>query len=372
MTMPVLQQLELFRTYVSPEAIERVNQVLRSGWLSEGRVVKEFEEALTKRLGFVNPVAVNSGTSALHLALVIAGVGPGDEVILPAQTFIATGLAVLMQQAKPVFVDINPTTGNLDPAAAARAITPRTKAIMAVHWAGYPCELQELNAIADRAGIPVIEDAAHALGATYQGQPIGSVSRFTAFSFQAIKHLTTGDGGALCCRNDADANTAMARRWFGVDRLNSRPSELGERIYDIRNVGYKYHMNDLAAAVGVGNLEGFDQRLARRQAIGAFYRQQLARVSGLELLQLASNRTHAYWLLTILVERREEFIRKLAESGIPASVVHLRIDRNTVFGGLQDLPGQQEFDARQVSLPVHDGLTDDDAARVVQAIRAGW
>jgi len=372
MTMPVLQQMELFRTHVSPEAIKRATQVLRSAWLSEGRVVKEFEDALAKRLGLLNPVAVNSGTSALHLALALAGVGPGDEVILPAQTFIATGSVVLMQHAQPVFVDVDPLTGNIDPAAVARAITPRTKAIMAVHWAGYPCELQELNAIADCAGIPVIEDAAHALGATYQGRPIGSVSRFTAFSFQAIKHLTTGDGGALCCRHDADAKIALARRWFGIDRIDSRPSELGERIYDITHVGYKYHMNDLAAAVGVGNLEGLDHRLARRQAIGACYRRQLAQTPGIELLRLATDRTHAYWLFTLLVERREEFIRKLAESGIPASVVHLRIDRHSVFGGMRELPGQQQFDARQVALPIHDGLTDDDIARVVEAIRAGW
>ena len=365
--------MDFFHTHISPRSIELATQVLQSGWVSEGRMVKEFEAALAARLGLCNPVAVNSGTSALHLALAIAGVGPGDEVILPAQTFVATGLVILMQGATPVFADIDPLTGNISPASIAEKITPRTRAIMPVHWGGYPCDLDEINAIAEQHGLAVIEDAAHALGAIYKGRPVGAISRFTVFSFQAIKHLTTGDGGALCCTNEADARAAFARRWFGIDRANSQPSILGERVYDIGAVGYKYHMNDLAAAVGLGNLEDFPQRLARRQQIGAYYREQLSNVPGLQLLRLDNDRTHAYWLFTILVEWREDFIRKLAEHEIPASAVHLRIDHNSVFGGIRDdLPGQAVFNERQVAIPVHEGLDAEDIERIVEVIHSGW
>jgi perosamine synthetase len=365
--------MDFFSTHISSLAVRLATEVLESGWVSEGKMVREFELQLSSRLGLANPVALNSGTSALHLALSLAGVGPGDEVILPAQTFVATGLVILMQRAKPVFADIDPMTGNISPDAIRAKITERTKAIMPVHWGGYPCDMDEINTIAAENGMLVVEDAAHALGATYKGRPIGAISRFTALSFQAIKHLTTGDGGALCCLDAEDADRARTCRWFGIDRAGSKPSILGEREYDISEVGFKYHMNDLAASVGLGNLEDFAQRLARRQQVGAFYREQLANVPGLKLLRSDKDRTHAYWLFTVLVERREDFIRALASRGIPASVVHLRIDHNTIFGGIrEDLPGQSEFNQRQVSLPVHEALKEADVERVARTIREGW
>ena len=169
-----------------------------------------------------------------------------------------------------------------------------------------------------------------------------------------------------------NAAAARALRWFGIDRAGSRPSPLGEREYDLRAAGYKYHMNDLAAAVGLGNLQNFPQRLARRQRIGAHYREALANVPGLQLLRLDPDRTHAYWIFTVLVEQRESFIRELAEQGIPASVVHRRIDRNTLFGSPEQLPGQERFDAYQVSIPVHEGLSDAEVERIVSVIHMGW
>jgi perosamine synthetase len=307
------------------------------------------------------------------LALVLSGIGHEDEVIMPAQTFVATGLAVSMQGARPVFADIQGDSGNIDPRSIPAKITERTKAIIAVHWGGYPCDLSEISAIAHRHDLVLLEDAAQALGATYNGRPIGSISRFTAFSFQAIKHLTTGDGGALCCGNAGDADEAFVKRWFGIDRANSVPSILGERTYDIQSLGYKYHMNDVAAAIGLGNLSDFGPRLARRQEIGAFYRERLTNVAGLELLRIKPDRTHAYWLFTVLVERRQDFIRKLKLNGVPASVVHLRIDRNTVFGGVRDdLTAQSEFDNRQIAIPLHERLSDEQIERIASLIRGGW
>jgi perosamine synthetase len=278
-----------------------------------------------------------------------------------------------MQGAVPVFADIDSLTGNILPDSIAEKITPRTKAIMPVHWGGYPCDLDEINALASKHGIVVIEDAAHALGATYKGRPIGAISRLTAFSFQAIKHLTTGDGGALCCLEERDAHIAFTQRWFGIDRASSKPSILGERVYDIISVGYKYHMNDLSAALGLGNLEDFFERLLRRQEIASIYRQQLQGVMGLQLLKLEEDRTSAYWLFTMLVERREDLIRKLAGQGIPASVVHLRIDHNSVFGGIkEDLPGQSEFNEKQVAIPIHENLTEEEIEYIIVCIKEGW
>ena len=365
--------MNFHQTRITAAAVERATAVLRSGWVNEGPVVREFEQRLAETLGFVNPVALNSGTSALHLALVLAGVGPGDEVILPAQTFIATGLVVLMQAAVPVFADIDACTGNISPASIRERITPRTKAIIMVHWGGYPCDIDEINRIGREQGIAVIEDAAHALGAQHRGRPVGAISRFTAFSFQATKHLTTGDGGALCCLDPTEAAAARARRWFGIDRSQVRANAIGAREADISELGFKYHMNDIAAAVGLGNLEEFPARLARRRAIAARYREGLRGVPGLTLLRADPDRDPAWWLFTLLAERRDDFVAKLRAEGIPASVVDLGIDRNSVFGGpRKDLRQQRYFDEHHVAIPVHDGLTDEEVDHLVVAIRSGW
>ncbi len=373
MSAPASPPLSLFHTHVSEAAISRVTEVLRSGWLNEGAVVKEFEQGLTQTLGIVNPVALNSGTAALHLALVVAGIGPGDEVILPAQTFLATGTVIVQQGATPVFADIDPRTGNIDPRSVRAKITPRTKALVPVHWGGYPCDMDELSAIAREASLVVIEDAAHALGATYRGKAIGAISRFTTFSFQAIKHLTTGDGGALACATETDTRDAVARRWFGIDRALVQKTLIGARGYDVAHLGFKYHMNNVAAALGVGNLADFPQRLSRRRAIVRHYRTALAGVPGLELLESKDDRENACWLFMLLVERREDFVRRLAGAGIAATVVDLRIDSNSVFGGLTpDLPGQVAFGEREIAIPVHEGLSDADVERIVQTVRSGW
>lgn len=364
--------VKFFHTHISPRAVELASETLRSGFVSEGELARRFESALAFQLGLVNPVTVNSGTSALHLALVVAGVGPGDEVILPAQTFVASGLAVLMCGAVPVFADIQPQTGNIDPWSVSQKITSRTKAVMPVHWAGYPCDMDEILSLAEAAGLTVIEDAAHALGATYKGRKVGALSRFTAFSFQAIKHLTTGDGGALCCRDEDDHAEARRRRWFGIDRERDLPSVLGERQYNLSHLGFKYHLNDLAAAVGLGNIPDIHSILARHRQIAAFYRRELGGLPGLTHLELRTDRESAHWIYTMLVERREDFVAAMTTRGIPTGVVHQRIDRNAIFGGAGRLDGQEFFDGRQIALPIHVGLADENLAVIVQGIRDGW
>lgn len=365
--------MNFFNTHISEKSVQLASDALKSTYVSAGELADKFEKELEDELGLLNPVTLNSGTSALYLALAVAGVKPGDEVIVPAQTFIATGLSVLMHYAKPVFTDIQYRTGNIDPDSIRQKINDKTKAIIPVHWGGYPCDLDEINEIARENNLAVIEDAAHALGSTYRGKPIGAISRFTTFSFQAIKHLTTVDGGALCCINEDDCYQAKRRRWFDIDRDNARPSILGEREYDATHVGYKLHMNDLSAAIGLGNLAEFPANLKRRQEIAARYRNELKDASGIELLDYKNDRMCAYWLFTMLVEKREDFILALQSKGVPASVVHLRIDKNSIFGGITpDLPNQERFNERQVSIPVHNGLTDSDVDLVVNAIKEGW
>lgn len=365
--------MEFFHTTVSDAALSKVTEVLRSGFLNEGDVVKEFETNLADYIGCSRIITTNSATAALFLCLKRLGIGPGDEVIIPPQTFIATGLVVLHSGAKPVFADIDAETGNISPEAIRAKITPRTKAVMPVHWGGEPCEMSAINAIADEHGLAVIEDAAHAFGAEYYGKRIGTVSRFTCFSFQAIKGMTTGDGGAIALTSDEDIDALLRLRWFGMKKGEAPVSEIGERSIDVSVPGYKYHMNNIAAAIGVGNLEGYPDRLTRRRAIADQYMQSLAQISGLRLRRSNTATPSACWLFPVLVDDRLNFCRALKSRQVPVTVVDRRIDKHSVFGGLTpDLPGAEKFDREQIHIPIHEGLTDADVDQVIGAIKAGW
>lgn len=365
--------IPVFNTYIAPSAFDKVREALQSTFLSEGRLVKEFEKGLTSELGCIHPVALNSGTSALHLAVVLAGVGPGDEVICPAQTFVATSLVVSQERAVPVFADIQYDTGNIDPASIRNRISKRTKAIIAVHWGGYPCDMDEIHAIAREHNLVVIEDAAHAPGAEYKGKKVGSISDITCFSFQAIKHITTGDGGAICCLDPEKAHASTVRRWFGIDRANSPVTHVGERDYNITEVGYKYHLNDYGAALGLANLEGFNQRLEKRRQLAALYRKSLAGVPGLRLFEAREDRKSAYWLFGMHVENRDGFIQALKDWGVTASVIHQGIDRNDIFGGKKpELVNQRKFDDTQIHIPIHDALNQEDVEYIIDVIKKGW
>lgn len=367
------RRINMFRVNMYDEAVARAVAVLRSGFIGEGPVVKELEASFSKVSGARWNLAVNSGTSALHLAVILAGVDASDEVITTAQTMMATSHAILMQRATPVFADIQLATGNIDPQDIEHRITERTKALLVVHWAGYPCDMDEIKEIADRHGLVVLEDAAHAIGATYRGRPIGSISPITCFSFQAIKHVTGGDGGMLSLSRESDKTEASRLRWFGIDRDMRKPNLLGEPEWDVTQLGFKYHMNDIAAAIAVGNLTHLPEILARHRQISQSYRSALAHVPGLSLLESKPDRESSAWMFTVLVERRLDFLRMLQSHGVFASVVHLRIDRNSIYGGeRRDLPNLERFTEMHVSLPVHTGLTDDDVQYVVAAIRQGW
>lgn len=368
-----METIRMFEPWVSASARARVAHVLETGRISQGPIVDEFEREFEKRLGVKGAVAVNSCTSALHLALSLAGVGRGDEVITTAQTFIATSLAILHMGAEPVFADIDYLTGNLDPADVEARITDRTKAILLVHWGGRPCNMTDISAIAQRHDLEVIEDAAHSLGASDHGKPVGAISRFTCFSFQAIKHLTTGDGGMLLVPAPNDCEQARRLRWHGIDRSKRRPSLLGEAGWDVAEPGFKYQMNDIAAAMGVEHLRDLPRLLEHRRELSSVYTDGLRDTAGVTLFRDSTDQESAWWLFDIHVEEREHFVRALRAKDIETSIVHGRIDRNSVFRKFQsDLPTLDRFDATHICLPLHNHMNFEDVERVIEAVRSGW
>ena len=315
----------LFHPHVPATATKRLLETLQTRWIGQGPRVDEFERRFTERFApGKGAVAVSSGTSGLHLAYVLAGIGEGDEVVTPVFTCAATNVPLLYQRAKVVFADVQRDTLNVDPSHVRRLVTERTRAIVCVHYGGLPCDMDEIHAIGRERGIPVIEDATHALGATYRGRRIGGLSEFTVFSFQAIKHITTGDGGMLVLSDSALRPKAVRLRWFGIDR-EAKHAGIWEN--DIREIGYKYQMTDVAASLGLAGLEEFDDTLRYRQRLFTAYRDALQGVAGLEFVGgRGTDREHAAWTCTVLVERRSDLQRKLRESGIESDPVHYRND----------------------------------------------
>lgn len=368
------KKIVMFYPFMPESVIEKVAETLRGRWIGQGPKVDEFEREFAKKFGLKYVVAVNSGTSALRLALAIAGVGPGDEVISPALTCTATNTPILEQFAKPVFADVQYETANIDPNDIEHRVTEKTKAIICVHWAGYPCDLDEIHKIARDYGLVVIEDAAHAIGAAYRGKPIGSISHFTAFSLQAIKQITTGDGGVLSIINEKYYEAARRRRWFGIPRHERKPSIFGhDPTYDIFEVGYKYNMNDIAATIGLEQLKYFDWVAKRRAEIARRYREELDSVPGITLFKHKNDRVHANWLFCMHVERMPKFAEMMWSKGIEVSVVHWRNDKYTIFGGLRkDLPNTDRLTEDMIAIPLHTKLTDEDIDYIIKTIRNGW
>ena len=364
--------IKLFETRLPEQSFQYVSEVMREGWLSEGVTSRLFESALQKLLNEPKTLLVNSGTSALHLALILAGVKPGDEVIIPSQTFVATGLAVLYVGAKPVLADVNPTTGEIDISDVKKKITEKTAAIIGVDWGGYPVDYKGLDKLRAGGLIKIIRDAAHSLLAT-ANYNINDYADFTCYSFQAIKTLTTGDGGAVSCKSLFDFERGKKLRWFGIDRDNDNIDESGERKYNLREVGYKYHMNNVAAAIGLGQIDTIQGEVDDRQYIAKSYLSYFCCTPGITVPNYVRERQSSYWLFPILVEARYALRTKLFQNGIESSVVHQGIDRNTIFGGLDDtLKGQRRLDRELLHIPIRGNLSLADFDKIIKCIREGW
>lgn len=364
-------KMNFFSSKISDRSKEYVKQVLDSGMLSEGEWTDRFEKEFKSKFSIKYGFSVNSGTSALHLALLLAGVKQGDEVITSPQTFIATGMAILMCGAIPIFCDIN-LDGTLDSNCVENFITDKTKAILTVNWGGYISDLNKLKKICDTFDLQLIQDSAHALGGVFEKNFIDDFG-FNIYSFQSIKHLTTGDGGWVTVPDYKTEEEGKRLRWFGIDRAHSKIEFLGEREYNIDRIGYKYHMNNVAAAIGLGNLEDYTDE--RRQYIASLYNFYLRDVKGLQLMPYV--RPSVYWLYPILIENRGRFIKKMMNNKIPVSIVHKGIDNYKLFGGQniydkKPLKNQRYWDAHQIHLPIHDEITDDDVYKITKCIKDGW
>src|SRR5262249_23817234 len=263
--------IPLFKVFMAESVKDAVARVLYSGFVGEGDEVKAFERELAGCLGVPGVVTVNSGTSALHLACHLSVDGTAAaEVITTPMTNMATNTSIVQNGARIVWADIDPLTGNIDPDAIEPLITEKTRAIMMVHWGGNPCDIDRINEIGRAHGVKVIEDAAHALGASYQGQRIGRHSDFVIFSFQAVKQVTSVDGGCLICREPAHDARARLLRWYGIDREVREPTDLRCEI-DVAEAGYKFHMNNVAASIGRENLKHLDHIVARQRDNARFY-----------------------------------------------------------------------------------------------------
>ena len=368
-SLPGSSPIPLFKVFMAPEAalMPRLRDVLYSGQISEGEPVAEFERRFGAFVEQPHMLSFYSGTAALHTALLLAGAGPGSDVISTAMTAEPTNLAILHAGANVVWADVDPRNGNLAPAAIAQKITARTKAILVVHYGGIPASIAELRKIAERHGIPVIEDAAHALGARYGGKQIGAHSEYTMYSLQAIKHLTTVDGGMLACRNAGDLPRGRRLRWFGIDRAALRTE------MDVAEVGYKYHMNNVNATIGLVQLDFIRPVIGRHIANGRWMDAALRGISGLELCSWDEAAEPSYWFYTLLAERRDDLARRLTGLGIGNSLAHKRNDLHSVFSASRcELPGLDDFYARMLHIPCGWWVGDPERERIATALREGW
>jgi dTDP-4-amino-4,6-dideoxygalactose transaminase len=311
-------------------------------------------------------LGTSSGTGALHIALLLADVTPGDEVITTSMTAEPTNTVIMQCGATPVFADVDPETGNLDPASVESLVSSRTRAIVVVHYAGFVADLKALRRVADQNRIALIEDAAHSLGSSYAGQGIGSIGDYAIFSLQAIKHMTTVDGGMLTMRAANKVPQARKLRWFGLDKSVPRTQ------VDISRIGFKYNMSNVSAVIGLAQLRVIESRISRHIENGQFFDKTISAIPGLSITRIDPETQPSYWLYTVLSDNSEAVERCLAEIGVSASKLHRPNHHHSVFAPMRrPMPGLDAYYRRLTHIPCGWWVTDEDRERVVDALRKG-
>jgi perosamine synthetase len=365
---------------IEADDVAAVVDVLRSGWITTGPRVREFEERFAQRLGLKHAVAVSSATAALHLALDALGLRPGDEVIVPTLTFTATAEVVRYFGAHPVLVDVEPDTLCIAPEAVAAAITPRTRAVIPVHIAGHPAEMDAIKDLALKHDLAVVEDAAHTLPSTYRGREVGTIGDLGAFSFYATKTITTGEGGMLVTNDERYAERARMMSLHGMSRDSwKRYAAAGSWRYDVLAPGFKYNMTDLAAALGLSQLSKLERFWQRRGAIAARYSAEFGRYPELEVPSFRPDVSHSWhlYILRLRLDRlcltRDRYIDELADRGIKTSVHFIPLHSFTYYRstyGYRDeaFPVASEEFRRMLSLPIYPAMSDLDVERVIAAV----
>jgi dTDP-4-amino-4,6-dideoxygalactose transaminase len=379
-TKAVRLQVPFHRADLGEDEIRAVTEVIRSGWLTMGARTFEFEREFARYIGASHAIAVSSCTAALHLALEAVGVRAGHEVLVPTTTFTASAEVVTYLGARPVLVDIDPVTMNLDPADAERKTTRRTRAIIPVHLAGVPCAMEEILALGEARGLHVIEDAAHALPSTYHGKKIGILSELTAFSFYATKTLTTGEGGMITTENEDYARRFQTMRLHGIARdAWKRYTAEGSWFYQVLAAGYKYNFTDMQAALGLVQLAKCDDMTRARACIAQRYNSAFASIHCLETPAVPSDRSSSWhlYILRLHLDRlridRNQFIRELADRGVSASVhfipLHLQPLYQRDYGCRPgDLPAAEREYHRSLSLPIYSGMREEEIEHVIWAV----
>ena len=372
----------LFHPSINKELIlKELDSVLSSKFIGQGPKSDEFEKQFESWLNDYYPaytnnkvVCVNSGTSALHLSYILAGIKEGDEVITPVLTCTATTHAILYQKAIPVFADIQLDTLNIDPTDIEKKITKKTKAIIVMHNGGMPCDMDKIMEIAKENGLMVIEDSAQAIGGEYNGNKLGTIGDFGTYSFQAIKTFSIGDGGALIINtNEEDYDRAKKLRWFSIDRLakikaNWQPFNQRAMTYDTEEVGFKMQITDIDAAIGIAQLTDLNKNLSTRREYAKIYREELKNISGITLLRECEG--NANWLFQILVNNRENFQKVMGKNGIETNMVQVRNDIYSAFKQYMNIcPNMDEVQNKYVSLPLHPNLTKQDVYNICKIIK---
>ena len=372
------QMLPYGRQTIDDADIDAVVGVLRSGWLTTGPAVAEFESAFAKAAGAAEAVAVANGTAALHAAAFGAGIGPGDEVITTPMTFAATANCVRYQGGTVVFADVRADTLNLDPAEVERRITPRTRAIITVDYAGQPSDLEELETLAARHGLVLVEDASHSLGATYRGRRVGALARMTTFSLHPVKHVTTGEGGMVTTDDVELAARLRAFRTHGITSDFRDRDRVGSWMYDMVALGFNYRLTDLQSALGLSQLAKLDDWLARRRAIAARYTAAFAVLASIETPTTLADRESAWhiYVVRLRLERlradRGQVFRALRAENIGVNVHYVPVPWHSYYASLGYARGgwpiaEQAYE-RMITLPIFPAMTDGDVDDVIAAV----
>jgi len=360
--------ISIVKPYIPPKDVlmPALEKTIYSGYIAQGQKVEDFEFKLGQYFENNNVLTVNSGTSALHLSLILANVGPEDEVISTALTAEPTNTAIAQTGAKVVWADTEISTGLICPKSVEKLITNKTKAIMIVHYAGMVANLNEFYSIREKYNIPIIEDCAHAFGSEYRGKKLGYYSDFAIYSFQAIKHLTTIDGGLLVLKLSSDYDRAKKLRWFGLDKTTPRLQN------DITEGGFKYHMNDVNATFGLVQLNYLEENVNKYIENGLFFDKELKDVDGIEIIKYHDNTKPSYWLYTAIIDRRDDFIEYMKSNGVMCSPLHLRNDRHSIFEDGSHLSGLEFFYSRFIHWGCGWWLSQKDRIKIVDLIKKGW
>jgi perosamine synthetase len=361
------------RPCVGRQEIEAVKKVFENRWLGMGAFTKEFEEALQESLGVRYVVAVNSGTSALHLALDSLNLGVNDEVIVPSLTFVASIQAVLAVGAKPVFCDVCEDSMNMDVEDVRKRITPRTKAVMPVHYGGTSCQMDKLAELAEKEGLMIVEDAAHAFGSEFRGKKVGSIGNITCFSFDPIKNITCGEGGAVVAQDKRFMDQVAAKRSLGITRDSwSRLSDGHDWFYNVSAQGYRYHMSNINAAIGLEQIKRFGEFKKRKQNIVRRYDEALGRIRGLKLRKHGSGSDFPFFYVIRISEgRRNEMMDYLRAKKIASGLHYIPNHLHSFFSDSRtSLPVTERLYSEILTLPLFYEMTDDNVEHVIAAIEA--